>query len=200
MLSAVVEGLWCAARDRPSDGSQQKDASSEGDSGAGSIGGFGLPTVLSVESPWRDWLQEQESASPQSGASAAAAGAAEIPRASKIAQNISSVCMLQSGVGFEEAVGVSMGGDAPGVGARRSGSKTKHSPGPVGEGTEDSYFEQAALQPTGTATGAIRTIHLFLHHALRCAKDNAHTPFRYFRSPKIPWLSNIDLKHPCSFT
>lgn len=177
--------------DTPSNGGQPKRASSEEESGNGSIGGFGLPTVLSVDSPWRNWLQEQESLPAQRTMSATVrkAGAAADPQPSKDAQSNSAVGAIQSDEGCEEAVGVSMGGDDPDEGTRRS--EMRHLPGPVGEGIEDPCFDQVAYSPNTPPTGTLRIV--------LCAAVLLHCEV-LFGVPTSTWNVPVSKDAPTSIT
>lgn len=158
--------------ERLSNGSVQKGSSCDGDSSNGSVGGFGLPTVLSAESPWRKWLQQQESLPNQASGpdTSHEADTAVVPGTSRATQSNSAVGAVQSDSGCSEAVGISMGGEVADIDVRRP--KTKYAwtnvPGPVGEGIEDAYYAPTVSQPMETPTGMILARHLevLLHAAV----------------------------------
>lgn len=147
-----------AGVDKPAHGSEQTYCSSEGDSGGGSIEGFGLPTVLSAESPWRNWLQEQESESlpnqPPAQQTAHDPHTAAVPGASAGAQSNSAVGAVQSDAGCGGDVGVSLSGASADIAACMPRTKTEA--GPVCEGIEESDGHQAGDQPMEPPTGNVQ--------------------------------------------
>lgn len=139
-----------AADDAPREVAENRSSSGEG-SGQSSNGGFGLPAVLSAESPWRSWLQDQE----PSRAHTRSEVHVEAVGTSVEQKSNSAVGAAASDAGHGGTVDISMDGAMSESSDRTIRRKTK--PGPVGEGTEPytSHQEQhqGSRKPTGMLLG-----------------------------------------------